>query len=212
MRIDLPPCAPESADCTVTDLQVKGYSAGDVVRVTKGKKVSNTGSPNSCPTGWKIWSPRNKNDWTVVYNKLGKSINKYPRKPQLIVDVTRSDNGCGGCQNYAMNSKVSQQQEWKTEDGTDWWLRDTKYNEPSGDYNANCYLDVSNVDPNDVRFNDISCGSSSEDYLCQRIGAFLLSFDFIVSFLLHANNTVPPRIFKQTYPPTALPHSLLPSG
>ena len=104
MRIDK--CAPGSPDgCIVSNLKVEGYSAGQVVRVTKGKKVSKSTEENSCPPGWKIWSPRNENDWKVVYNKLGKNIHNYPRKPKLIVDVTRSDNGCGGCGNYKMNSK-----------------------------------------------------------------------------------------------------------
>ena len=118
---------------------------------------------------------RNKDDWKAVYIKLKQDINNYPYKPQLIVDVTRAAGGCGGCWNYAMNSKVSQQSSWKTTDGSDWWLRDTKFTEPKGDYQANCYLNVTKVDPDDVQFNDINCGSSSEDYLCQRIGAFLLS-------------------------------------
>ena len=182
MRIDLK-CAPGSPeDCIVTDLKLQGYSTGQVVRVTNGKKVSKSTEANSCPTGWKIWSPRSKADWTVVYDKLGKNINNYPMKPQLIVDVTRGDNTCGGCGNHAMKSTVSQQSSWKTTDCSAWWLRDTKYTEPNGDYHANCYLSVSEVDPDDVQFNDINCGSSSEDYLCQRIGAFLLSFDFIFSF------------------------------
>ena len=164
-------------DCKVENLKVTGYSAGGVVRVTKGKKVTKSTQANSCPSGWKIWSPRNKNDWTLVYNALGKNIKNYPRKPHLIVDVTRGANGCGGCTKYAMKSGVSQQSSWKTTDGSDWWLRDSKYGEPNGDYHANCYLDVTNVDPNDVRFNDLNCGHSAEDYLCQPIGAL---FAFMV--------------------------------
>ena len=77
--------------------------------VANGLKVSKSTQKNSCPTGWKIWSPRNKNDWTIVYNALGQNFRNYPKKTALIVDVTRNDNGCGGCKNYAMNSDVSQQ-------------------------------------------------------------------------------------------------------
>ena len=117
----------------------------------------------------KLWSPRNKNDWTIVYNAMKKSYNNYPRKPHLIIDVTRAANKCGGCNKYAMKSGVSQQATWKTSDGSKWWLRDSKYNEPNGDYHANCYLHVYKVDPGDVRFNDGNCGHSSTDYLCQPI-------------------------------------------
>merc|ERR1712032_1405773 len=42
-----------------------------------------------------------------------------------------------------------------------------KCNEPSGDYHANCYLHVYDVNPNNVRFNDGSCSYYSTEYLCQ---------------------------------------------
>merc|ERR1712151_819825 len=100
---------------------------------------------------------------------MDKNIKNYPRKPSLIVDVTRRANGCAGCTKFAMKSGVKQQSSWKTTDGSRWWLRDTKFNEPNGDYNAYCYLSVYGVNPDDVRYNDGSCSYSSTDYLCQRI-------------------------------------------
>ena len=80
-----------------------------MMRITNGLKLSKSTQSNSCPSGWKIWSPRNKNDWTLVYNAMDQDMKNYPQKPFLIVDVTRDADGCGGCQNYAMNSKVSNQ-------------------------------------------------------------------------------------------------------
>ena len=161
-------CAEGSpSDCKVTDVPVSGYSAGTVVRVTKGLKVSKSTEKNSCPSDWKIWSPHNKNDWTLVYEALGKDIANYPSAPQLIVDVTRTADGCSGCADHAMKSTVSEQSSWKTSDGSAWWLRDTKYTEPSGDYHANCYLSISKADPDNVDFNDANCDYSSTDYLCQ---------------------------------------------
>ena len=148
-------------------LQVTGYSAGVLVKVTSGKKVKKSTEADSCPTGWKIWSPRNKNDWTLVYNKLGQNIKYYPQGKYIIIDVTRGANGCGGCKDYAMKSGINEQSSWRTRDGSAWWLRDTKYKEPSGNYHANCYLSVSGVNPADVQFNDKNCKYSSDDYLCQ---------------------------------------------
>ena len=153
--------------CKVQTIAVRNYSPGGLIKITNGLKVSKISEQNSCPIGWKIWSPRNKADWTAVYRALGSNIRNYPRKPHLIVDVTRNANGCGGCTKFGMNSGVKQQSSWKTSDDSAWWLRDTKYNEPNGDYRPNCYMTVNNVDPNDVRFNDASCGISSSDYLCQ---------------------------------------------
>ena len=137
------------------------------MKITRGLRVSKITQQDSCPDGWKIWSPRNKADWTEVYQALGKNIHNYPRKPQLIIDVTRNTNGCGGCTHFAMKSGVPGQNSWKTSDGSGWWLRNTKYNEPNGDYKANCFLTVYDVNPNNVRFNDGSCSYSSSDYLCQ---------------------------------------------
>merc|ERR1719201_176605 len=162
-------CGPgSSGSCKLTRLSTPGYSAGNVIRVTNGRRVRKSVEKHSCPKGYKIWSPRNKNDWTIVFNAMKKNINNYPKKPHLIVDVTRPANGCGGCTKYAMKSGVGQQGSWRTTDGSAWWLRDAKYNEPNGDYHANCCLHVYDVNPNNVRFNDGSCAYSTTDYLCQK--------------------------------------------
>ena len=153
--------------CRVQIIPVKKYSPGGLIRIINGLKVSKISQLNSCPPDWKIWSPRNKADWTAVYEALGHNIHNYPRKPALIIDVTRTQKGCGGCTKFAMKSGVKQQSSWRTSDGSAWWLRDTKFNEPNGDYQPNCYMSVHSVDPNNVQFNDGSCGYSSSEYLCQ---------------------------------------------
>jgi len=155
------------SNCKVQNIPVPGYSPGQLAKITNGKRVRRSTESHSCPSGWKIWSPRNKSDWTKVYNALGKNINNYPRKPHLIVDVTRGGNGCGGCTKYAMKSTVAQQKTWRTKDGSPWWLRDSRFNEPNGDYHANCYLHIYDVNPNNVRFNDGNCNYYSNNYLCQ---------------------------------------------
>jgi len=162
-------CGPgSSGSCRVEVLNnVVGYSAGKVLRIRNGRGVRRSTDKSSCPTGWKIWSPRNKNDWIKVYNAMGKNINNYPKKPHFIVDVTRPANGCGGCTKYAMKSTTAQQGSWRTTDRSAWWLRDARYNEPNGDYHANCYLHIYDVNPNNVRFNDGSCSYYSTEYLCQ---------------------------------------------
>jgi len=81
--------------------------------------------------------------------------------------VTRPANGCGGCTKYAMKSSTAQQGTWRTRDGSAWWLRDAKYNEPNGNYHANCYLHIYDVNPNNVRFDDNNCNFYSTHYLCQ---------------------------------------------
>ena len=152
--------------CTASPVKADGYSAGQVVRITNGLMVKRTTDPHSCPAGFKIWSPRNKKDWTIIFNAMG---NDYPQRPNLLIDVTRRKDGCGGCKDYAMKSDVPQQGSWSTTDGSAWWLRDTTYSEPNGDYHANCYLEFTDMDPEDVKFNDRDCHPWSSDYLCQPI-------------------------------------------
>merc|ERR1711959_559216 len=157
------------SNCKVSNLNVKGYSPGGLVRIHNGRRVRKSTETDSCPNGWKVWSPRNKNDWTIVYNVMKKNINNYPKKPHFIIDVTRPANGCGGCTKYAMRSNTAQQGSWGTKDGSAWWLRDARYNEPNGDYHANCYLHIYDVNPNNVRFNDGNCNYYSTEYLCQKV-------------------------------------------
>ena len=164
-------CAAGSpSNCAVSTVPVSGYSAGNVIRISNGLQVFMSTEPNSCPAGWKIWSPRSKADWVAVHNAHDKKRGNYPQNPYIIVDVTRDANGCPGCNNYAMNSGVAEQSSWKTSDGSNWWLRDSKFESPSGNYQANCYLRVIGVDPDNVRFNDNGCDFSSSDYLCQPTG------------------------------------------
>ena len=154
------------SNCQITAIPLtNAYSAGKLVQVTNGLKISKSTQTNSCPNGWKLWSPQSKEDWKTA---IASTKTKLPAAPHLIVDVTRPLNGCGGCTRYAMKSGVPQQSSWVTEDGSPWWLRDSKYNEPNGDYKANCYLSISSAKPDDITFNDANCAHSSTHYLCQR--------------------------------------------
>merc|ERR1719456_2200873 len=70
-----------------------------------------------------------------------------------------------------MNSGNRQQSTWQTSDGSSWWLRSSRYNEPNGDYNANCFLDLWHTprNENSVTFNDGRCNYHSKSYYCQAI-------------------------------------------
>merc|ERR1719482_1815966 len=118
----------------------------------------------SCPLGTKLFAPRNKEDW----DSFIKSAQPL-RAPNWIIDVTRPQNGCGGCTRYSMNSETSQQKTWVTQDGSPWWLRSSRYNEPNGDYHANCYLDLwhNPANANSVTWNDGSCSYHAKSYYCQ---------------------------------------------
>ena len=154
--------------CKAKNVFISGYSTGDLVNITAGLPVGQAGDRISCPDGYKVWSPRNKADWTAVYSAMDMDINKYPGKSGMIVDVFRTQDGCGDCADYAMNSNVSEQSSWQTSDYSAWWLRDTPYNVSGDGYKANKLLRVTDVNPNDVKFAFSANPVQQLDYLCQR--------------------------------------------
>jgi len=160
--------SPKSCACTLLELKGK-YSAGSLMKCENCLSVSKSTQKNSCPVGTKLWAPRNRDDWKTF---LASGLSSL-RAPHWIVDVTRPVNGPGCCgwsaKNYNFNSGEAHQSAWKTADGAPWWLRSSKYNEPNGDYHANCYLDLwrnpSTAD--DVQWNDGNCNYHSKSYYCQ---------------------------------------------
>merc|ERR1719247_1719851 len=115
----------------------KDFKAGPLLACTKCLDVRKSEDRNSCPKGTKIFAPSSKTDWTTL---LGSA--KALKDPHWIVDITRPQNGCGGCTSNPMNSHNLNQKSWKTSDGAPWWLRSDKYKEPSGDYSANCFMNL----------------------------------------------------------------------
>jgi len=142
------------------------YSAGALIKCVGCLVVRKSTQKNSCPAGTKLFSPASSSDWKTFINSA-----RPLRSPNWIVDVTRPQNGCGGCSRYSMNFGEPAQRTWRTADGSPWWLRSTKYTEPSGDYLANCYMDLwhTPVNENGVTFNDNKCSSYSNSYYCQPV-------------------------------------------
>merc|ERR1719487_1421730 len=159
------PGSPHSCKCSLVTLTGK-YSAGRLVRCDQCLTVYRAQQKNSCPAGMKIFSPRSREDWKTFIASATPL-----RAPHWIIDVTRPQNGCGGCTRYSMKSTTPQQATWRTSDGSPWWLRSTRYNEPNGDYTANCFLDLwrKPSSENDVTFNDARCHYRSRSYYCQPI-------------------------------------------
>jgi hypothetical protein len=154
--------SPSSCKCERQTLN--GPYSGAMVKCTNCIDIYRSKDQNSCPTGTKLFAPRSRSEWSTFIKSAGPL-----RAPHWIVDVTRPQNGCGGCTRHVMNSGVKAQSTWRTIDGSPWWLRSRGYNEPNGDYTANCYLDLwrtpSNADS--VTWNDGSCNYHSKSYYCQ---------------------------------------------
>jgi hypothetical protein len=155
--------SPKACKCARVTLNGP-YSAGAMVKCTNCKDIRRSTDKSSCPLNTKLFSPQGRTDWETFLKSEGSL-----RAPHWVIDVTRPQNGCGGCTKHPMNSKTKPQSTWKTQDGSPWWLRSSRYNEPNGDYQANCYLDLWHVPKNadSVTFNDWNCKYHSKSYYCQ---------------------------------------------
>jgi len=165
--ISTTPKAGSPAGCNCVKVEMTGsFSPGVLLKCTSCLDVHKSTQKNSCPMGTKIFSPRSRGDWQTFIE----SANSL-RSPHWIIDVTRPQNGCGGCTGNIMNSGVAAQATWSTADGSAWWLRSSRYNEPNGDYHANCYLDLWQAPANSdsVTWNDGNCNYHSNAYYCQQV-------------------------------------------
>jgi len=165
-RVSLKPKAGSPQGCVCKKVELTGrYEAGTLMECKGCLDVRMTTQKNSCPIGSKIFAPRSRADWKTFVESA-----RPLRSPHWIIDVTRPANGCGGCTRHAMNSVNAAQKTWRTSDGAAWWLRSTRYNEPNGDYNANCYLDLWRTPPNEnsVTWNDGRCNYHANSYYCQQ--------------------------------------------
>jgi hypothetical protein len=165
LEVDVKPYVGSPKNCKCTRIITNGpYSAGALVKCTNCKAVRRSSERSSCPAGTKIFAPASRSDWRTFLASATPL-----RAPHWIIDVTRPRNGCGGCTRNPMNSGNSAQKTWRTSDGAPWWLRNSRYNEPNGDYSANCYLDLWRTPKNEngITFNDGRCNYHSRSYYCQ---------------------------------------------
>jgi hypothetical protein len=155
--------SPKSCKCSKVDLTGK-YTAGVLVKCAQCIDVYKSTQKNSCPAGMKIFSPASRGDWKTVLDSAGPL-----RAPHWIIDVTRPQQGCGGCKKFSMKSTTPQQSTWRTSDGSPWWLRSTTYSEPNGNYAATCYLGLNGYpkSPDTLQFDDNGCRFHSRSYYCQ---------------------------------------------
>jgi len=165
LGLELTPKAGSPRSCTCTKVDLSGaYTAGVLVKCEQCLTVYRSSQKNSCPKGMKIFSPQSRQDWKTFLTSAGPLS-----APHWIIDVTRPQNGCGGCTRYPMKSTTPQQATWKTSDGSAWWLRSTRYGEPNGDYTGNCFLNLHGnpSSPDTLHFNDHNCNYRSRSYYCQ---------------------------------------------
>ena len=82
--------------------------------------------------GYEITPYRSKNHFRSLISVYGASGEWFRNAP---VYKTFDGGNYVGC---AM--KRGSCPDWRVADGGDWWLRDSPFGEPNGDYHANCWL------------------------------------------------------------------------
>lgn len=135
--------------------------------VTGGIATINKDQANSCTAvGLKMIIPRTKAHWTSMWKKYGAGF--FATIPGIYGKVSsKSYTGC------AMNSGDAGAcgMDWTALDGGAWYIRDTAYTEPNGDYTAGVWLGaVGGLDGQGLgtlTFNDITGGySTGTSYVC----------------------------------------------
>lgn len=127
----------------------------DFYRVTSGPSVSYiTDAHAGTPLGLDLWMPRSKFNWRAarqyasnvigstdytyfanvsgIYRTGSTTGNTYVSFPMRSVDYATRVDGRPQAGTYAPD--------WRVLDNGRWWLRDTPFTEPNGDYNVNGFL------------------------------------------------------------------------
>uniref|UniRef100_A0A7S4A2Q8 Uncharacterized protein n=1 Tax=Pelagomonas calceolata TaxID=35677 RepID=A0A7S4A2Q8_9STRA len=110
------------------------------MRVEGGRNTCRHTDENSCPAGFDIWVPRSYAHAFAVLEATGWQDLHHEH---FLVGIYRDEDGCGSCQDYAMNSDAMATYSgvgWQSVAGDPWFMRSSTYSEPNGDYEAGCWL------------------------------------------------------------------------
>jgi hypothetical protein len=121
------------------------------------------------PLGLDLIYPRSQAHFQSVYNyissQLGGNYSAYLQVPGKVYRTT----GGGSYTGYIMRS--GSVPDWRVPDGGRWWLRDSTFSEPNGDYTSNGFLGLYaagysiNSDGSLTGFNDGGSYSTGGNYL-----------------------------------------------
>ena len=104
-----------------------------------------------------------------VRNATGRSPNlgTYSEYFKAVYGVYKPSRG-GNYTSQIMRDPVSYgtgANDWRVKDGGRWWLRDSTYSEPNGDYHANALLGLFSSFPTYYNLTDLSFNDEHSNYL-----------------------------------------------
>jgi len=148
----------------------------DFYAITAGPTIQYPGSTHGgTPLGLDLVYPRSKYHWRAMSNfvgtvlgQTGSNYQRYFKTAYAISSTTAADYTAQIMRNP--NFYASGTSAWTVPDGGRWWLRDTVFSEPNGDYTPNSFLWInawtySFPEPYvlaDVGFNDYPVGAAVE--------------------------------------------------
>lgn len=157
------------------------YESGgyDFYNISAGTAITKYGEQHSgCALGLDLVYPRSVLHWRAmtdyVRNIIGSTNNDYFQTAYVVYRNTSSNGGTvgGNYSSYIMRNPgfyPSGAPDWKTGDGGRWWLRDSTFTEPNGDYAERNFLGIGAggyTHPNpytgqDIQMNDNTAGYST---------------------------------------------------
>lgn len=130
-----------------------------------GNAIENVMQSKNVVPGLDIIYPRSKEHIKAMLTFLGTN-NVSTKVAMRTCGGVHRTTGSGSYIDYPMNSE-SNVPDWKVPDGGRWWLSDSPYSEPNGDYKSGGLLFLDSVadDGNIIRFNDSTNVTTGETYI-----------------------------------------------
>ena len=144
----------------------------DFYFITAGPSVSYVTDTNGgTPLGLDLVMPRSKYHWRAMQNAVKNarpsgSFNNYFATSYGIYRNTAA-HGTSFTSRVMNSSDPVAGLAWRVKDGGRWWLRDTTYGEPNGDYTLNAFLGGGMYESwnlQDLNFNDLNAGYATGNY------------------------------------------------
>lgn len=127
----------------------------DFYQITGGISVNNPDSSHSgTPLGLDLLVPRSKDNWRAIYNYVYNVLSSTYTSTLTTINVYKTSLGQGG--NYSIyaiydsrfgnNGSYKGAPDWRAKDGGLWYIKDSPFGEPNGDYTYNTFLGAYSIE------------------------------------------------------------------